>query len=204
MSTHDFRICQKALTQLLPGSVKLHHEASAHEQFLEPATANQLAVYMRPEDSLLAATDQVRHTCRRYDVHCGLSVLPFTFVTAHTHSCKVKSAEQECLPADMDTAYFRLHKMMQDNSLLHAITETWWLQGLLVVYKAQHGVRQGIINVNLSTASLQLEEAGLKGVQNHAVNELSGAFAVLAKPQRSLLPFKRNVVHPGKQSKTMS
>ena len=112
--------------------------------------------------------------------------------------CQVTAVLLECLLAGADRQC--IGRSRRCNTALICAK---WLQGLLVVYKAQHGVRQGIINVNLSTASLQLEEAGLKGVQYHPVRELSGAFAVLAKPQRSLLPFKRNAVHPGKWSQPM-
>ena len=72
------------------------------------------------------------------------------------------------------------------------------MQGLLVVYKAQHGIRQGVISVELATASLQLEESAATGLKRHAVKDLSSAFAILSKPPRPALLFHRNAVHPGR------
>ncbi len=62
LSRTQCRLCQKALAELVPQSIRLQREALAHERYLEPVTANQLATYMLPDDVLLAATDQVSLT----------------------------------------------------------------------------------------------------------------------------------------------
>lgn len=59
LSRTQSRLCQKALADLVPHSIRLQREALAHERYQEPVTANQLATYMLPNDVLLAATDQV-------------------------------------------------------------------------------------------------------------------------------------------------
>ena len=59
LSKAQFKLCQKAMTDLVPQSVKLQKDALAHKGYLEPVTADQLATYMQPADVLFAATDQV-------------------------------------------------------------------------------------------------------------------------------------------------
>ena len=61
VSRTHFQLCHKALTDLVPQSIRLQKDALAHEGYLEPATADHLATYMQPADVLLAATDQVNH-----------------------------------------------------------------------------------------------------------------------------------------------
>ena len=62
LSRTQCRLCQKALADLVPQSIRLQRAALAHERYLEPVTANQLATYMLPDDVLLAATNQVSLT----------------------------------------------------------------------------------------------------------------------------------------------
>jgi len=62
LSRTQCRLCRKALADLVPQSIRLQRDALAHERYLQPLTANQLATYMLPDDVLLAATDQVSLT----------------------------------------------------------------------------------------------------------------------------------------------
>jgi hypothetical protein len=71
------------------------------------------------------------------------------------------------------------------------------LQGLLVVVKAQHGTRQGLIEASLSNASLQLTEIGSMRQQQHIITNLGDAVAVMSRPQQ-VQWFQKNTVHPGK------
>ncbi|KAA6425220.1 MAG: dual specificity catalytic domain containing, partial [Trebouxia sp. A1-2] len=125
LSRTQSRLCQKALADLVPHSIRLQREALAHERYQEPVTANQLATYMLPNDVLLAATDQ----------------------------------------------------------------------GLLVVVKAQHGTRQGLIEASLSKASLLLTEFGSMRQQQYIITNLGDAVALMSRPQQ-VHWFRKNAVHP--------
>ena len=164
----EFKLCQKALAELLPQSIRIQRDALADERYLEPVTADQLATYMRPADGLLAATSQVGDA-----VQPGSNVIAYLGLTSRTCLCY----------GDHNT------KCIQNIGMV--------LQGLLVVVKAQHGTRQGIINVSLRHASVQLTELGMTGQQHHVVTDISHAFAVLSKPQHNLQWLRQNVVHPG-------
>ncbi|DBB02952.1 TPA: hypothetical protein ACH3X1_013548 [Trebouxia sp. C0004] len=80
LSRTQCRLCQKALADLVPQSIRLQREALAHERYLEPLTANQLATYTLPDDVLLAATDQglfvvvkAQHSTRQGLIKASLS-----------------------------------------------------------------------------------------------------------------------------------
>jgi len=71
------------------------------------------------------------------------------------------------------------------------------VQGLLVVVKAQHGTRQGLIEASLSKASLLLTEFGSVRQQQYIITNLGDAIAVMSRPQQ-VQWFQKNTVHPGK------
>lgn len=59
VSRSEFKLCQKVLASLLPQLTKLQQDALAHHSYVDSTDAGQLALFMRPEDVLLAASDQV-------------------------------------------------------------------------------------------------------------------------------------------------
>ena len=69
-------------------------------------------------------------------------------------------------------------------------------QGLLVVVKALHGTRQGLISANLSDATVQLTELG-SGVRRHVIAELDDALTLLSTTQPHRRWLHRNAVFPG-------
>ena len=71
------------------------------------------------------------------------------------------------------------------------------MQGLLVVVKAQHGTRHGLIQASLSKASLLLTEFGSTRQQQYIITNLGDAIAVMSKTQQ-VQWFRKNTVHPGK------
>ena len=67
-----------------------------------------------------------------------------------------------------------------------------------MVVKAQHGTRQGLIEVSLSKASLLLTELGSMRQQQYIITNLGDAIAVMSRPQQ-VQWFRKNTVHPGKR-----
>lgn len=71
------------------------------------------------------------------------------------------------------------------------------MQGLLVVVKAVHGTRQGVISASLSDATVQLAELGSASQRRHVITSIDDALAVLSRPMFRIRWFHRNAVHPG-------
>lgn len=70
ISSSQFKLCKKVLASLIPQLIQLQQDALAHQNYLEPANADQLATFMSPNDMLLAATDQVRYCRLSQTFHC--------------------------------------------------------------------------------------------------------------------------------------
>ena len=63
VSRSEFKLCQKVLANLLPQLTRLQRDALAHHNYVESTDVDQLAIFMRPDDVLLAASDQVQNSC---------------------------------------------------------------------------------------------------------------------------------------------
>ena len=72
------------------------------------------------------------------------------------------------------------------------------MQGLLVVVKAIHGTRQGVISASLTDATVQLTELGSRSQRPHVIATLNDAVVMLSRPQSITTWLHSNVIHPGK------
>lgn len=71
------------------------------------------------------------------------------------------------------------------------------MQGLLVVVKALHGTRQGVISASLPDATIQLTELGPASQQRHVITSIDDALTLLTRPQSRGRWFHRNAIFPG-------
>ena len=78
------------------------------------------------------------------------------------------------------------------------------MQGLLVVVKAVHGTRQGVISASLSDATVHLTELGPGSQRQYVITSINDALAVLSRPQPRGRWLHRNAVYPGKPQQEIS
>ena len=78
------------------------------------------------------------------------------------------------------------------------------MQGLLIVVKAVHGTRQGVISASLTDATVQLTELGSISQRPHVITTLDDALVMLSRPLCNTKWFHSNAVHPGKSTSAHS